>query len=96
MLDRLLLKTIGSRLVAAGDCPHDRLCVHAAGGECVAGSDVLRKRKAQIVAKRIQAETRKPCTAWMEITSGKRWPCAGRVWTVLLPAEHALYDSQRA
>ncbi|MBT9171743.1 MAG: hypothetical protein DDT21_00112 [Syntrophomonadaceae bacterium] len=92
MLDRLLLKAIASRLAAGGDCPADPHCIHVAADGCQASADALRERKARIVSKRIQEETRKPCKAFMETGSGKQWPCTGRVWTILLPPEHVGQD----
>lgn len=89
MLTQLLLKQVAGRLAGGGACPYDRHCVHASAGRCEANAETLRERKAQIEAKRIREETRKPCTAFMEMDANKPWPCAGRLWTILLPPEHA-------
>ncbi len=42
MFEKLLLKSIGARLVSEGDCPYDPHCVHAGFGSCLADKNTLK------------------------------------------------------
>lgn len=86
MYDKLLLKTIGTRLVSAGDCPYDPHCIHAGHGGCIATREELQKKEAAIKAKIEEEEPHRPVIVYLMLNTDKRWPCAeSQAYVILLP-----------
>lgn len=86
MFDRLLLKTIGTRLVEAGNCPYDPHCIHAGHNGCTATKEELKRREAAIKAEAEKEEPHRPIIVYLTLDTNKRWPCAeSQAYVILLP-----------
>lgn len=91
MFDQLLLKTIGTRLVAAGNCPYDPHCTHAGQGSCMADKETLQEKEAKIKAG-IKKEEPSSSIVYLTINTKERWPCETQAYVILLPSELAGND----
>lgn len=87
MFDRLLLKTIGTRLVEPGSCPYNQRCIHAGHNGCTATRAVLQGRESDMKA--AAAEEEDYCSiVYVLMDYSKKWPCAeAQIYVVILPEE---------
>jgi len=87
MFERLLLKTIGTRLSIGGDCPYDPHCIYAGHGSCMATKEDLKGKEAEIIA-RIKDEEPHCAVAYLTLDPNKEWPCAAStVYFVVIPED---------
>ena len=87
MYDKLLLKAIASRLVAAGDCSFDPHCIHAGHGGCIATKEELQEKEAAIKAEAGKEESL-PNIVYVMMDTSKHWPCAeAQAYVIMLPAD---------
>ena len=91
MFDRLLLKTIGARLVEPGDCYYDPHCIHAGHNGCTATRGELQEKEADM------AEEEDYCSVvYVLMDYNKKWPCAeAQIYVVILPEELQEGDNEK-
>ncbi len=88
MFDRLLLKTIGTRLVEPGNCPHNPHCVHAGHGSCMATKEELQTKGTELQAEIEKEESHPNIIVHLTLDTGGRWPCAETpAYVILLPPD---------
>ena len=66
MIEKLLLKSIGAKLVSEGDCPYDPSCIHADFDSCMASWDDLRKME-----KKLEEQAKSEHHSWVEYSIGE-------------------------